>query len=153
MCYTKDHHQLVLLHIWELLHKLREEHLLCNPFHCPGHSEQIRQQTDFDKTSQWCQNNLTNSYQTSALPRTGTLAHHVTTRRENHVQTRGGDVEDCMNEGLGSETWAEPPGSSPPHGTKSFKSERTRPQCRYPLEWRHLRGKPSINSECNWEEN
>lgn len=112
--------------------KRGEQRLLCKPFHCPGHRGQTGEQTDFDNTRQLCQNNLANSYQRPALPRTGSLAHHVTIAREIHVPTRGGEerevTEDCTDEGLGTVTWAEPPGSHPPHGPQRLKCERT--QCR-----------------------
>lgn len=88
--------------------KRGEQRLLCKPFHCPGHRGQTGEQTDFDNTRQLCQNNLANSYQRPALPRTGSLAHHVTIAREIHIPTRGGEerevTEDCTDEGLGTVT-------------------------------------------------
>lgn len=54
-----------LFSVWKLLGK-PGEHLLCGPFHCPGHREHSGQQTNFDKTSRLCQIRLVNSHQRQA---------------------------------------------------------------------------------------
>lgn len=82
-------HQLALLHIWEPVSKLQEEHLPCNPFHSPGHRERPGEWTNFDKTSQLCQNNPVNRYQRPALRMAGTLASQVTAGGESPVPSRG----------------------------------------------------------------
>lgn len=69
--------------------KLQEEHLPCNPFHSPGHRERPGEWTNFDKTSQLCQNNPVNRYQRPALRMAGTLASQVTAGGESPVPSRG----------------------------------------------------------------